>query len=471
MASFLIELITVISSIVGVLYVTKMLYTVVGFFTTRKFAPAQKQHRFAILVAARNEETVIGNLIESVKHQDYPQELLDVFVVADNCTDNTAVVATRAGAICYERQDPEHRTKGFALQYLVERIRRDYGIDHYEGYFIFDADNLLKQDYVSRMNDAFDAGEKVVTSYRNIKNYDTNWISASYGIHWLRTIRKEHRARSIFRSATRVQGTGYLFSSELIRDGWQFTSLTEDRAFCAEAVANGYRISYNHLAEFYDEQPEDLRIALRQRLRWAKGNLIVTKDTGGKLLWHIFFPRACAKPDPSLPWCKRLGKNLHLRYVSADMLSIVYPRGMMALIRKLAIYGLRIVMVFTTGYAFVKMDLAGKTVKMAADLMGVDITPGSAWEALALLTALGALASAVAMAGRMLTAAYILIMERKRLIPVAWYRKIWFCLMFPLFDSIGTISSLIALFIRVEWKPIPHNAAVRMEELAQKQRR
>ena len=138
----------------------------------------------------------------------------------------------------YERKDPYRRTKGFALQYLVERIREDYGIDAFEGYFLFDADNLLKKDYITRMNESFDAGEKIITSYRNTKNFGDNWISASYGVHWLRTVRHEHRARSLFRLATRIQGTGFLFSWEIIKDGWNYTSLTEDRAFCADAVAN-----------------------------------------------------------------------------------------------------------------------------------------------------------------------------------------------------------------------------------------
>ncbi|MBR5296026.1 MAG: glycosyltransferase, partial [Clostridia bacterium] len=185
----LIRVINFISSIVSNIYKYKKLFVFTGLFVTRKFKKAKKNHKYAILIAARNEEEVIGNLIDSIRKQDYPAELVDVFVVADNCTDSTAKVARDLGAVCYERQDTEHRTKGFALQFLVECIRRDFGIDSYEGYMIFDADNLLQRDFVARMNDAFDAGEKIVTSYRNTKNFDDNWISASYGLHWLRTVR------------------------------------------------------------------------------------------------------------------------------------------------------------------------------------------------------------------------------------------------------------------------------------------
>ena len=171
------------------------------------------------------------------------------------------------GAVCYERFDNEHKTKGFALQYLLEKIGEDYGRMSFEGYFIFDADNLLKNDYISKMNDAFDSGEKIITSYRNTKNFDENWIASTYAIHWIRSIRCNHRARSVLRLATNIQGTGFLFTNEIVKNGWHYTSLTEDRALTADAVAQGYRISYQDEAMFYDEQPTSLKVALRQRVK------------------------------------------------------------------------------------------------------------------------------------------------------------------------------------------------------------
>ena len=186
--SLLITIINSVGNFISNLYDYRIIYKIIGLFSTRKFKKAKNNHKNAVLVAARNEEAVISKLIESIKKQDYPEELIDIFVVADNCTDKTAIIAKESGAVCYERFDEEHKTKGFALQYLVECISKDYGIEAYEGYFIFDADNLLDKNYVKRMNDSFDSGEKIITSYRNTKNFDTNWISASYAIHWLRTI-------------------------------------------------------------------------------------------------------------------------------------------------------------------------------------------------------------------------------------------------------------------------------------------
>ncbi len=128
-------------------------------------SPAKKQHTYAFFIAAHNEEAVIANLVKSIRDQDYPSELIDVFVVADACTDNTAQAAREAGAIVYERNDLSRKGKSWVMDYGFDRILREYPGKH-EAFFIFDADNLLSRDYVTIMNDAFDQGYLALTSYR-----------------------------------------------------------------------------------------------------------------------------------------------------------------------------------------------------------------------------------------------------------------------------------------------------------------
>lgn len=410
----------------SVLTVHLKIYAIVGLFATRKFPPTKRHHKYAIVIAARNEANVIGNLLDSIRRQDYPSKLVTVFVVADNCTDQTAAIARAHGAICYERFDSEHRTKGFALQFLFKQIELNYGIEKFDAYIVFDADNLLKPDYLSRMNDAFDAGEKIVTSYRNTKNFEENWIASTYALHWLRTIRMEHRARSLFGFATRIQGTGFLFASELVRNGWNYTSLTEDRAFSADAVVSGYAISYCDAAEFYDEQPTSLRIAMRQRIRWAKGHLQAFGESGGKLFRHIFN-----------------GHNVSYAFMSYDMFFTVFPRAlysMFSALSKILIalflwlltkesFGVFGAALFTWFTAFAKRYLKG-----------------------------------------ILTAAYLFITERHHIQSMPLYKKIFFCLTFPIFDLIGRIATCVALFTKVEWKPIPHCSSVTIDDLHSEQK-
>lgn len=472
--NFIVITIAAISAVVSALFKYKAVYAVTGLFATRKFPTAKKQHKYAILVAARNEEKVIGHLIDSIRAQDYPAELVTIFVVADNCSENdrTAEISRAKGAFCYERHDTEHRTKGFALQYLVECIRRDYGIESFDGYFIFDADNLLKEDFISRMNESFDAGEKIITSYRNTKNFGDNWISASYGLHWLRTVRCEHRARSLFHLATRIQGTGLLFANELIKDGWNYTCMTEDRLFCADAVANGYKISFNYAAEFFDEQPVNVKIALRQRIRWSKGHYQAFSATGWKLFSHIFVTRGIANKTEAhnkgisveeIPKGKRFLNNIRLRFMSFDMLLIVYPRPIVTSFRKIIVFILSSILVWG-GMLVVSPDLAPTLFNIIFSTFGITFKANSITTQILCLSLFMFLFTVTSYLFNIFTAAYIFITERKRISYIKWYRKIWFCITFPIFGLFGNLSLIIALFSRVEWKPIPHEVAISIAE-------
>ena len=411
----------ILAGIIGTLYAYRMIFFVIGVFRTKRFAPAQKKHRYAVLVAARNEETVIGNLLDSIAEQDYPSEYLTVFVVADNCTDRTAEIARRKGAICYERFDSKKCTKGYALEFLCEQIEREYGIESFEGYFLFDADNLLRHDFISRMNDAFDSGEDVVVSYRNTKNLGDGWLSASYALHWLRTSRLEHCGRSVFDISGRIQGTGFVFSSKYIKNGWHYVSLTEDRAFSSDIVAKGDRIAYQHEAQFYDEQPNSIRVAFRQRLRWAKGNLQAFTETFRELICGIFRKGSAAQ-----------------RISCYDMLITNLPSSVVTIPIKLIEAGLAVYLCVSSGRFSAEWFLL-------------------LFEVLKLLI--------FEHFGTIPMGLLVCLLERKRMKKLKWYQYLWYSLMFPVFGMIGDVVMLIAVFAKVTWKPIPHNANVRIEDL------
>ncbi len=415
------------------LYFFRPFFSVLGFFATRKFPATENFHKYAIMIAARNEEAVIGNLIDSIKEQDYPSKLVTVFVVADNCTDATKAVAQSHGAICYERKDDKHRTKGYALEYLVNRIDEDFGIGSFEAYFIFDADNLLKKDYISRMNEAFDSGEKIVTSYRNTKNFSDNWISASYGIHWLRTIRFEHRARSVLRLATRIQGTGFMFASEIIKNGWHYVSFTEDRAFAADAVVSGYPISYCDKAEFFDEQPTSLRIAMRQRIRWAKGHLQAFAQLGPKLMAHVF---CGVKQEGESSKSNKFIRQIMSRLMSYDMFTVTFPSSLVSIMSSLIKAICVILLAIFAGRSLGVSDCVSVVSAFASKYVS-----------------------------NVLMGAYVLVVERKRIRKFPLLKQCLYCLMWPMFDIIGKISMLFALFMKVEWKPIPHKVDININQL------
>lgn len=262
----------IVVTLLTVCFLYQVVFFVIGALRGEVAPPkAKKLHRYAFFIAAHNEEAVIANLVRSIKDQDYPSELIEVFVVADACTDNTAQLAREAGAIVYERNDLARKGKSWVMDFGFDRILNEYP-DTFEGYFIFDADNVISRDYVSKMNDAFDQGFHVVTSYRNSKNFGSSWISAANATWYLREARFLNNARNICKTSCAVSGSGYLISASVIEGmhGWQFHTLTEDIQFTTFCAIHGIRIGYAP-AEFFDEQPVTFKASWKQRMRWTKG--------------------------------------------------------------------------------------------------------------------------------------------------------------------------------------------------------
>ena len=271
-------------------YSYQFVYLAIGLFAKQgKGGEELPRRRVAVLIAARNEEAVIGQLLDSVRAQNYPPELLDAYVVADNCTDATAVIARAHGAEVFARQDTRHVGKGYALQFLLDRIR-ERAPRRYDAYLVLDADNILDPDFVREIVAVHAKGYGIVTCYRNSKNYGDNWISAGYALWFLREARYLNGARMAAGSSCAVSGTGFLFSEEVLRrcGGWHFFLLTEDIEFTIDNVVRDVKIGYAAKAVLYDEQPTLFAQSWRQRMRWSKGYLQVFQKYGGRLIRGIF---------------------------------------------------------------------------------------------------------------------------------------------------------------------------------------
>lgn len=283
-------LIIVFSVLLFVFYIYQGLYIIMALTHNPPYFEEKGQYRYAFLISAKNEENCIKYLVKSIKRQKYPKDLYTIFVCADNCDDNTAEVARTAGAVVYERHDESRPGKGYALDYMIKKIRDDYGYDSFDGYFIFDADNLLDENYLAEMNKLFSNGYRIITSYRNSKNYDSNWVSASSGMWFLREARHLNRGRMLLGISCMVSGTGYVIHKDIIKaqDGWPYYKLTEDVEFSVNNILAGEKIAYCSRAVFYDEQPIHFTDSWKQRLRWTKGFYQVLFDKGGALFAGMF---------------------------------------------------------------------------------------------------------------------------------------------------------------------------------------
>lgn len=422
------QVFTVINLILGGLfllcYAHQIFYILFTLFKKPKQYPAtDRMSRYAILICARNEAPVLGYLLDSIEKQDYPADRLDVYVCADNCTDTTAEVARARGAHVLERQDLTHVGKGYALGALVQYIFEQNGTDAYDAYIIVDADNLLDEHYVTEMDKCCRAGNRIVTGYRNAKNFGQNWLASSYALWFYHEARQLNNARTLLGVGGAVSGTGFLVHKDILKaqGGWIHHCLIEDVEFTADNLLRGEKVAYCHDAITYDEHPTKFTQSWRQRLRWSKGYHQVIRHYGGRLVAAIVTGKAP-------------------RFSCYDLLMNIAPA-----------YILTTMTVFVNAISLI--------------LCGI-LSPGSL--PMLLLTMAGSLAGSYAI--MFFCGFFANITERER-IHGTFGQRLVAVLTFPIFMLTFVVVGIAAIFTpHVGWKPIRHTCAVSVDDVEKRDR-
>lgn len=258
--------------IIGIIFKLISLYFGgIACFSIKKeaaYPPAKTMRRFAVLTAARNEGAVIGNFVDSVQVQDYPQELFDIFVIPNNCTDDTEEVARLHGAQIIHCHFPV-KCKGDALQQAMLQLEHK----GYDAFCVFDSDNVLKSDFLLRTNEVFDAGAKVVKGRQLASNPQASWVAGCYSMYFNLFHIFFNKARGACGLSAKLVGTGFAVHKDVLRrlGGWNTTTIAEDAEFSAQCAMLGERIWWAPDAITYDEQPTSFRLSLIQRRRWCSG--------------------------------------------------------------------------------------------------------------------------------------------------------------------------------------------------------
>ena len=406
----------ILTGLISICFAYQLVYLFVPLFVKDKHRTGQtRQNRYAILIAARNEEQVLPHLLHSIALQDYPAHLIDTYVVADNCTDGTAQVAAQGGAAVFTRTDPKRIGKGRALAFLLDKIKESGKYEQYDAFLVFDADNVLTASYITNINQTCNDGYEAFCGYRNSKNFGTNWLSMGHAMWYLHDCVQLNRSRYLLGISCSVTGTGFGFTRQLLekRGGWRFFTLTEDIEFSVWCALKGVRIGYCHDAVLYDEQPENLTFSFRQRVRWVQGTIQI-----------------------SLRYFKRLVRGLRRGgkhgYTCLEHLT-------------LTIWGYLLCVLM----GIVNTVLSLLCFGFLPTLYGL------------LILAAGALAY------MLLTAVLILITQRKR-IRATGIQRLKALAAYPVYILCFVPIFFMALFSSYDWPPIEHTVAVSAEELTTK---
>ena len=410
----------IIMSLFPVLYLSQNIFAIIGlFFKARKYRKASKLHTFGYLICAHDEEEVIANLIHSINNQDYPKELMHIFVACDNCSDHTVEIAKSLGCHIIERKDRSKVGKCYILDYAIKEILSNYKHLDIEAFFVFDADNLLSKDYTLKMNDVFDTGFEVAASFRNSKNFKKNILTSGAGFTFLRECEVVHKGRSLCNVGTYVSGTGFYVSKQVLEkmNGWPFDSLIEDIEFSIYCANNNIKIGYHKDAIFYDEQPDNLKDSYFQRLRWCRGNHQCFVRHGWSLIKGLFKNRnfACFEmfthtaPIPAITFIWAI---IYLVLLSINAL----------------INNLGFVQFLNTGVLNVVWYFVG------VYIMGI-------------------------------FHAFVVIVHNYKRIDCNKFLLIVYGLLFPIYMFMLLVISVISMFVKVKWKKIKHSDSITIEEI------
>jgi cellulose synthase/poly-beta-1,6-N-acetylglucosamine synthase-like glycosyltransferase len=252
--------------------------------------------RFRFIVPAHNESAGIAATVKSLLAVDYPAELFDVVVVADNCVDDTAAQARAAGATVLERQDAELRGKGYALHHAFSALPADT-----DAVVVIDADTLVSPNILRAFGARRDQGAHAVQADYSVRNPNASWrtrlITIAFGaFHIVRS-----RARERLRVSCGLRGNGMCFSKALLAEvPHNAFSIVEDVEYGLRLGEAGYRVFYADEAHVYGEMVSGASAASSQRRRWEDGRRQLVREHAARILRAAFSRRKLVLLDLGL---------------------------------------------------------------------------------------------------------------------------------------------------------------------------
>lgn len=247
-------------------------YFVMACIRVKKLPAAKNYTKFAVLIPARNESKVIRGILECFKNMKYPREFFDVFVIIESTEDPTYEIVKEYGFQCVVRGDLTNRkTKGFALDDAYHYIK-DNNLK-FDAFMVFDADNIVSNDYLYHMNNVYQAGYKVGNGYRNFTNASKNWLTAGSAVLFSYINQFTSRGRSLLFDKANLTGTGYFLAYEIVDNegGWIWNGMTEDVQLTTYCYYHNIKMHYYPYAVYYDEQAESFKVNRTQHCRWVWG--------------------------------------------------------------------------------------------------------------------------------------------------------------------------------------------------------
>lgn len=352
----LVKVLDIILIVNGILVMYHFIISFAGIARFRKSGKHEAKNKFALIIAAHNEEVVIENLLNSIDRLDYPKHLYTTIVIADNCSDKTAEKARKKGVTVLERFNEELKGKGYAIEWgLLELKNKEV---EYDAICVFDADNLVSKNFLKHMNNKLCEGNVAIQGYVDCKNPEENAITLAYSLSYWLTNRIFHLARYNIGISDQLCGTGFCLSKKLLDEiGWNANCLVEDLELSCKIILSGNKVVWDHDARVYDEKPTKLVSSFRQRKRWMQGFSDVNRRMFLDLIKRAFTKRDISSLDAAIytlqPYVIVIAGIPNIYNIIVKTINMIdiktYIEGIFTMIQNAGITGIMIV-IFTIAY-------------------------------------------------------------------------------------------------------------------------
>lgn len=279
--------------IVGVPFFLQLFYMLLFFLPKKTYKKTEKLNKICILIPAHNESDVIYETIRDIiENQNYPKSLYSIYVIADNCTDRTKILAKRAGAKVFVHKDdnPKHHMVGYALEFGMKELLKIDKKKHFDFMVRLDADNHINKDFLRLMNDAYNSGARIARPYESAINMTQNSFTKACGLYYIFDSRCSSRVRERLHLDAHVNGPGSLTDFEIIRKigGYDTTTMCEDTEFNWKRMFEGIRCHYVEDAVVYEDLPSTLKDTFNRNKRLGAGNVRLFFKYTPKLFFYTF---------------------------------------------------------------------------------------------------------------------------------------------------------------------------------------
>lgn len=278
--------------VIGLALLPQILYILLAFLKKKTWPKSDKKCRIAFVIPAYNEGDVIADTVSNViEGQNYPKELFDVFVVAHNCTDDTAAAARAAGAIVLELNDPDpaHRMALYPLKHGIDHII-NIEDEPYDLVIHLDADNHINAEFCSLMNDAYQSGVEFMRPYEGALNSTQNFYTKACSLFYAFDSRFGSRVRERLGLAAHVDGSGATMAVSLLKrtGGYDAVTIADDAEFSLNRMLEGVKAHFIEDAVVYQDSPSTFKDTAARNRRIGHGVMNLMKSRAGQMIKTFF---------------------------------------------------------------------------------------------------------------------------------------------------------------------------------------